>query len=165
MWHPKCDMWHNYKFSLLSLNMKTKVVQHVPRINISMSQTQTQSQSQPHWFPASVMLKIFLEKWILAILLVSISVPGYVMRGNTVFSQIFISSRSRSRPHNSPTAKIAKADTTFINPTEGTSPRVSHSLSCLRVVCLATILSRSPDSFIFLMWLTATQVLVFHNAP
>ena len=26
--------------------MKTKVVQHVPRINISMSQ------SQPHWFPA-----------------------------------------------------------------------------------------------------------------
>ena len=34
--------------------MKTKVVLHVPRINISMSQTQTQS--QPHWFPAFVML-------------------------------------------------------------------------------------------------------------
>ena len=28
------DMWHNYKYSLLSLHMKTKVVQHVPRINI-----------------------------------------------------------------------------------------------------------------------------------
>ena len=35
MWHATCDMWHNYKYSLLSLHMKTKVVQHVPRINIS----------------------------------------------------------------------------------------------------------------------------------
>ena len=31
----KCDMWHNYKYSFLSIDMKTKVVQHVPRINIS----------------------------------------------------------------------------------------------------------------------------------
>ena len=38
--------------------MKTKVVLHVPRINISMSQTQTQS--QPHWFPAFVMLTFFI---------------------------------------------------------------------------------------------------------
>ena len=44
--------------------MKTKVVQHVPRINISMSQTQSRSQSQTqsqtqtktHRFPAFVML-------------------------------------------------------------------------------------------------------------
>ena len=35
MWHAKCDMWHNYKCSLLSIDMKTKVVQHVPRIDIS----------------------------------------------------------------------------------------------------------------------------------
>ena len=28
-------MWNNYKYSLLSINMKTKVVHHVPRINIS----------------------------------------------------------------------------------------------------------------------------------
>ena len=44
MWHVTydmrnvtCNMWHNYKYSLLSLHMKTKVVQHVPRINISIS--------------------------------------------------------------------------------------------------------------------------------
>ena len=30
-------MWHNYKYSLLSIDMKTKVVQHVQRINISIS--------------------------------------------------------------------------------------------------------------------------------
>ena len=36
--------------------MKTKVVQHVPRINISMSQTQSQS----HWFPALDMLTFFI---------------------------------------------------------------------------------------------------------
>ena len=42
MWHVTCDMrnvtcdtWHNYKYSLLTIPMKTKVVQHVPRINIS----------------------------------------------------------------------------------------------------------------------------------
>ena len=41
--------------------MKTKVVQHVPRINISMSQTQSQSQTQTntHRFPAFVMLTLF----------------------------------------------------------------------------------------------------------
>ena len=32
-----CDMWHNYKYSLLSIDMKTKIVQHVPTINISIS--------------------------------------------------------------------------------------------------------------------------------
>ena len=37
MQNMTCDMWHNYKYSLLSLHMKTKVVQHVPRINISIS--------------------------------------------------------------------------------------------------------------------------------
>ena len=53
--------------------MKTKVVQHVPRINISMSQTQSRSQLQTqtkiHRFPAFVMLtflilfsKVFLPK-------------------------------------------------------------------------------------------------------
>ena len=49
--------------------MKTKVVQYVPRINISMSQTQTQSQSQSwsqtqtktHRFPAFVMLTFFIH--------------------------------------------------------------------------------------------------------
>ena len=35
MRHVTCDMWHNYKSSLLSKDIKTKVVQHVPRINIS----------------------------------------------------------------------------------------------------------------------------------
>ena len=35
MRHVTCDMWHNYKYSLLSKDIKTKVVQHVPRINIS----------------------------------------------------------------------------------------------------------------------------------
>ena len=37
IWHMTCDMWHNYKYSLLSIDMKTKVVQHVSRINISIS--------------------------------------------------------------------------------------------------------------------------------
>ena len=52
-----CVMWHNYKYTLLSLHMKTKVVQHVPRTNIIMSQTQTKT----HWFPAFVMLTFFDE--------------------------------------------------------------------------------------------------------
>ena len=30
-------MWHNYKYSLLRIDMRTKVVQHVQRINISIS--------------------------------------------------------------------------------------------------------------------------------
>ena len=59
-WNVTSDMWHNYKYSLLSLHMKTKVVLHVPRINISMSQTQTQS--QPHWFPAFVMLTFLYKR-------------------------------------------------------------------------------------------------------
>ena len=37
LWHAQCDMWQNYKYSLLSIDMKTKVVQHVPRINTSIS--------------------------------------------------------------------------------------------------------------------------------
>ena len=43
--------------------MKTKVVQHVPRINISMtqSQTQTQTQTKTHRFPAFVMLTFFFD--------------------------------------------------------------------------------------------------------
>ena len=32
MRNVKCDMWHNYKYSLLSIDMKTKVVQHFLRI-------------------------------------------------------------------------------------------------------------------------------------
>ena len=54
--------WNRY--SLLSLHMKTKVVQHVPRINISMSQTQSQTNS--HRFPAFVMLTFLvpnMELW------------------------------------------------------------------------------------------------------
>ena len=35
MWNATCDIWHNYKYSLLSIDMKTKVVQHVSRINMS----------------------------------------------------------------------------------------------------------------------------------
>ena len=42
MWHAKCDMWHNYKYSLLSLHMKTKVVQQTQ----TQIQTQTKSQTQ-----------------------------------------------------------------------------------------------------------------------
>ena len=37
MCHVTCDMWHNYKYSLLSLHMKTKVVQHVPSLQGSTS--------------------------------------------------------------------------------------------------------------------------------
>ena len=33
--HLTYDIWHHDKQSLLSIDMKTKVVQHVPRINIS----------------------------------------------------------------------------------------------------------------------------------
>ena len=53
VWSHENRLWH-------CLHMKTKVVQHVPRINISMSQTQTQS--QPHWFPAFVILTVFTWK-------------------------------------------------------------------------------------------------------
>ena len=39
--------------------MKTKVVQHVPRINISMSQTQTQTKTQTQLVPSLCHVDIF----------------------------------------------------------------------------------------------------------
>ena len=75
MWHVTYDMrnvtwnmWHNYKYSLLSLHMKTKVVQHVLRINISMSQFlhDQLSPPPPDWIGLSIKLWIIIYTFKLA---------------------------------------------------------------------------------------------------
>ena len=84
MWHVTCKMWHNiilrnYKYSVLCRNMKTKVVQHVPRINISIWHMTCDSMTS-----RSIIIPWWCQIWILSFLL------GANVLGHTLHVIFFI---------------------------------------------------------------------------